>query len=83
MLRKLSIFALLAIIVVGLLAFPQTHASAACGATNIALNKPATASTTQSGLSTAAGVDGNAGTRWGSDWADPQWFQVDLGTTQN
>src|SRR5262245_53166067 len=58
-------------------------ASAACGTTNVALNKIATASTTQSGLSAAAAVDGNTTvTRWGSEWSDPQWLQVDLGSTQ-
>ncbi len=24
-------------------------------------------------------TDGNTATRWASDWADPQWVQVDLG----
>jgi hypothetical protein len=28
-------------------------------------------------------VDGNAGTRWSSAFSDPQWIQVDLGSTQN
>src|SRR5687767_5706038 len=82
MFRKFGTFCILAIIVLGLHAMPSNRAAAACTATNIALNKPATASSTQSGLSVAAGVDGNLGTRWGSDWSDPQWIQVDLGSTQ-
>jgi beta-glucosidase-like glycosyl hydrolase len=49
---------------------------------NLALNKAATASSTQAGLTTAAGVDGDTSTRWGSNSSDPQWFQVDLGSTQ-
>ncbi|WP_067501242.1 discoidin domain-containing protein [Actinoplanes sp. TFC3] len=45
--------------------------------------KPATASSSESGaFSAAAAVDGNAGTRWSSAFADPQWLQVDLGSTQ-
>ncbi|MFD4573383.1 discoidin domain-containing protein [Streptomyces sp. NPDC058417] len=27
-------------------------------------------------------VDGDAATRWASDWSDDQWWQVDLGATQ-
>jgi len=55
----------------------------ACGTTNVALNKPATASSTEN-ADTAAGaaVDGNSGTRWSSTFADPQWLQVDLGSSQ-
>jgi hypothetical protein len=45
---------------------------------NLALGKPATAST---GAAIAGlAVDGNLSTRWGSDRTDDQWFQVDLGT---
>ncbi|MFI6452285.1 discoidin domain-containing protein [Streptosporangium amethystogenes] len=29
----------------------------------------------------SAAVDGDAGTRWSSAFADPQWIQVDLGAT--
>ena len=29
-----------------------------------------------------AAVDGDAGTRWSSAFADPQWLQVDLGSSQ-
>jgi hypothetical protein len=44
--------------------------------------KPATASS-QEGADVAAAlaVDGNAGTRWSSQFSDPQWLRVDLGTT--
>ncbi|MFD9701641.1 discoidin domain-containing protein [Lentzea sp. NPDC059081] len=57
--------------------------AAECGATNVALNKPATASSTENGGTPAsAAVDGNAGTRWSSQFSDPQWIQVDLGSTQ-
>jgi hypothetical protein len=45
--------------------------------------KPATASSLESAAFPASNaVDGNAGTRWSSTFADPQWLQVDLGSTQ-
>ncbi|MFC5909237.1 discoidin domain-containing protein [Streptacidiphilus monticola] len=54
-----------------------------CGTVNAALNKPATASSTENaGTPASAAVDGNLGTRWSSAFSDPQWLQVDLGSTQ-
>ncbi|MFD4482491.1 discoidin domain-containing protein [Streptomyces sp. NPDC058471] len=54
--------------------------------TNIAQGKPATASSFQPGsgdcpCTAANAVDGKQNTRWASDWSDPQWLQVDLGST--
>src|SRR5437899_192376 len=50
--------------------------------TNLALNKPATSSSSEGvGYAASLAVDGNAGTRWGSLFADPQWIQIDLGAT--
>ncbi|MFE2757398.1 DUF1996 domain-containing protein [Actinosynnema sp. NPDC059335] len=44
--------------------------------------RPVTASSTENGGTPAsAAVDGNAGTRWSSAAADPQWIRVDLGTS--
>jgi hypothetical protein len=56
----------------------------ACGTTNAAQGRPATASS-QEGADVAAAkaVDGDAGTRWSSQFSDPQWLQVDLGTGQS
>ncbi|WP_449701857.1 galactose-binding domain-containing protein [Actinoplanes sichuanensis] len=46
--------------------------------------KPATASSVESAAFPASNaVDGNTGTRWSSTFADPQWLQVDLGSTQS
>jgi beta-glucosidase-like glycosyl hydrolase len=57
---------------------------ATCGTGNAALNKPATASSVENaGLPASAAVDGNTGTRWSSQFSDPQWLQVDLGSTQS
>ncbi|MEV6572937.1 discoidin domain-containing protein [Streptomyces sp. NPDC051577] len=55
--------------------------------TNIALNKPATASSAQASYGDCpcpAGnaTDGNTATRWASDWSDPQWISVDLGASK-
>ena len=59
-------------------------AGGGCGATNIALNKTATASSQENvGTPAQDAVDGNAGTRWSSAASDPQWLQVDLGSTQS
>ncbi|WP_439945981.1 discoidin domain-containing protein [Streptomyces sp. BBFR109] len=57
------------------------------GGTNLALNRPATASSSQQSYGDCPctpqlAVDGNATTRWASDWSDPQWFQVDLGSAK-
>ncbi|WP_194891860.1 discoidin domain-containing protein [Catenulispora pinisilvae] len=52
--------------------------------TNLALNKTATASSVESdAFPASAAVDGNTGTRWSSQFSDPQWLQVDLGSTQS
>ena len=48
--------------------------------TNVALNKPATASSLESAAYPAsAAVDASLTTRWASAFSDPQWIQVDLG----
>ncbi|GFJ76339.1 hypothetical protein Phou_005190 [Phytohabitans houttuyneae] len=52
--------------------------------TNVALNKPATASSVEAAAYPAsAAVDASATTRWASAFSDPQWIQVDLGQTYN
>jgi hypothetical protein len=52
-----------------------------CSTTNIALNKPAVASSSEAGgpWGPANAFDGNATTRWSSAFSDPQWIYVDLG----
>lgn len=62
----------------------RTPTPAACGTTNLALNKPATSSSNEtSALTPNLAVDGNASTRWASAFADNQWIQVDLGTSRS
>jgi beta-glucosidase len=56
-------------------------AGGTCGTANAALNRPATASSTENaGTPASAAVDGNGATRWSSAFSDPQWLQVDLGS---
>ena len=55
-----------------------------CGTNDIALNRPSSASSLQSGTYPAsAAFDENPTTRWSSAYSDPQWIQVDLGSVQN
>jgi hypothetical protein len=51
---------------------------------NVAQGRPTAASSHQqvgdgAPFPPANAVDGNAGTRWATDWSDPQWLRVDLG----
>jgi chitodextrinase len=53
------------------------------GPTNLALGQPTAASSTENtGTAAAKATDGNVGTRWSSAFSDPQWIQVDLGSTR-
>jgi hypothetical protein len=69
--------------VLGITVAATTQAGAAvCGTANLAQGRPATASSQEGGgYSAAAAVDGNTSTRWSSQFSDPQWIQVDLGTS--
>ncbi|MFJ6198129.1 discoidin domain-containing protein [Micromonospora sp. NPDC092111] len=54
-----------------------------CGTANAAQGRPVLASSEQGAdVAAAYAVDGNPGTRWSSQFSDPQWLRVDLGTTQ-
>lgn len=60
---------------------PDTTAPSA---TNLALNKTAVASTAEgTNFAASNAFDGNATTRWSSQFADPQWVYVDLGANYN
>jgi hypothetical protein len=82
-----ALIAVLAVLLAGLLipTLAATNAAAAtCATTNLALNKPATSSSTENSSYPASNaVDGNTGTRWSSAFSDPQWIQIDLGSTQS
>jgi len=49
------------------------------GAGNLALGRPATASTSFPGLPASNATDGNAASRWSSQYSDSEWISVDLG----
>ncbi|GHJ49381.1 coagulation factor 5/8 type [Catellatospora sp. TT07R-123] len=70
--------AVLALVGTYAFAVPAAHAADPL----ISVGKTATASSVQGAdLPASNAVDGNAGTRWGSAWSDPQWIQIDLGAT--
>jgi len=47
---------------------------------NLALSRPATASTSYPGLPASNATDGNLGSRWSSLFSDNEWLYVDLGS---
>jgi hypothetical protein len=79
--RRHIIGALLAVLALAAL-FTAWAAGKAQAATLLSQGQPATASSTENATFPAsAAVDGNTGTRWSSAFSDPQWLQVDLGST--
>jgi hypothetical protein len=60
----------------------SSSSSSAVAGGNLALNRPAAASTREGDTTDASfAFDGNTGTRWASTWTDAQWISVDLGAT--
>ena len=49
-------------------------------AANLALGRPAVASTSYSGLPASNATDGNPASRWSSQFSDSEWIYVDLGS---
>jgi hypothetical protein len=75
---------LVSVLVAGFGAAAPKASAATCGTTDIALNQPTTASSLENSTFTAAAAtDGNTGTRWSSAFSDPQWLEVDLGSSQS
>ncbi|MFD9303494.1 discoidin domain-containing protein [Streptomyces sp. NPDC060048] len=76
---RLTVATLAAALVAALLVLlPSTAATAA--PTLLSQGKSVTVSSIEgAGTPGSAAVDGNDGTRWSSQFADPQWIQVDLG----
>ncbi|MFJ2594935.1 discoidin domain-containing protein [Streptomyces erythrochromogenes] len=72
--------ALAAALVAALLVLLPGSSTAQAAPVLLSQGKPATASSVEgAGTPAAAAVDGDNGTRWSSQFADPQWIQVDLG----
>ena len=61
----------------------EEGSSSSSSGTNIAQGKSVTASSTEPGCPAENAVDGNTGTRWASDFSDPQWIYVDLGNSDS
>jgi hypothetical protein len=79
-LLSLVLGVVLVVLVAGYAAVPARSAHAA--ETLLSQGRPATASSSENAtFGPAQAVDGNTGTRWSSAFSDPQWLQVDLGTT--
>lgn len=54
----------------------------ASASSNLALNKSVTVSSIEdAGKVASFAVDGNPSTRWSSQYSDPQWISIDLGST--
>ncbi len=61
----------------------EVSAVPSTGGANLALGRPTTVSSIENaGTAAAKATDGDAGTRWSSAFADPQWIQVDLGANR-
>lgn len=74
------LFAAFALAVVALAAL---HSQPALAAADLALNRPATASSSESwGLEPAKANDGDSATRWSSSFRDGERWRVDLGSAQ-
>jgi hypothetical protein len=79
--RRHIIGVLLAVLALAAM-FTAGAAGKAQAATLLSQGQPATASSTENATFPAsAAVDGNTGTRWSSAFSDPQWLEVDLGST--
>ncbi|MFE1350338.1 discoidin domain-containing protein, partial [Streptomyces sp. NPDC058757] len=81
-LRRSTAGALVAALAGTLLAVVPTTAAQAAE-TLLSQGRTATASSTEgAAFPASAAVDGDLGTRWASQWQDPQWLQVDLGASK-
>ncbi|OLF08048.1 licheninase [Actinophytocola xinjiangensis] len=78
--RRLFTLALAAGLATALVQVLSPAAPAVAAGSLLSQGRPVTASSSESAAFPAtAAVDGDTGTRWSSQFADPQWIQVDLG----
>ncbi|GID27339.1 discoidin domain-containing protein [Paractinoplanes brasiliensis] len=78
--RRLAIPLTTALVAAGLAV--TAHSSAYAADTLLSQGKPTTSSSNETADTVAANAtDGNDGTRWSSQFSDPQWLRVDLGAT--
>lgn len=81
--RSVTLLITLLALLASSLVLLTTAPSARAAESLLSQGKAATDSSHEgAGLTASAAVDGNlTGTRWASEWRDPQWIQVDLGAT--
>ena len=80
--RRPYLLIVLMVAVLAALVLTVSQSPARAAGTLLSQGKPATASSTENATFPAsAAVDGNTGTRWSSAFSDPQWIQVDLGSS--
>ncbi|NJC72247.1 hypothetical protein HC031_21360 [Planosporangium thailandense] len=80
--RRRAVAAVTLIVTVIALYAAATTPGATAADTPLSQGRPAIASSTENaGTPASAAVDGDPGTRWSSQFSDPQWIQVDLGAT--
>ncbi|GAB2617151.1 hypothetical protein Aab01nite_30310 [Paractinoplanes abujensis] len=78
--RRLAIPLTTALVAAGLAV--TAHGSAYAADALLSQGKPTTSSSNETADTVAANAtDGNPGTRWSSQFSDPQWLRVDLGAT--
>lgn len=74
-----GVLAVLTLVLAALISAPAAQAAPVL----LSQGRPVTASSTENvGTPASNAVDGDGGTRWSSAFSDPQWLQVDLGSTQ-
>ena len=73
------------LLLAALVTVPRGGTAAAAAPVLLSQGRPTTASSTENaGTPASAAVDGNlTGTRWSSAFSDPQWLEVDLGSSQS
>ena len=82
-LKRKRVFSVI-LILAFLLSFSAPVITVSNAAENLALNKPAAASSSYNATNTPnKAFDGNPNTRWESEYSDPQWIMVDLGSSYN
>ena len=80
MIKSNKILALILVVVFCAVSLMPTLPTGAAPGENIAIGKIATSSTVEGAFIASNAVDGNTGSRWASEFGQPHWIQIDLGT---
>ncbi|MFG2440906.1 discoidin domain-containing protein [Streptomyces sp. NPDC048508] len=78
--RRFGLFLAVAASLIAFVALPAPPAQAA--EVLLSQGKAATASSAEGPFDARNAVDGDPGTRWSSAFTDPQWIQIDLGSSK-